>query len=234
MVTAPPPRDIWTPLGEQAWRDLAAGTGASELQLRFAAARFGGASATAAAKIAGYSGDSVSLRRAGYTAVRSSAVQSLLELASVAAPGEAKISDREIDAKLARLIRSGDPNVVLKAAALHADREKARKEARSAEPELSLLDEVRCLLGCPGGLLHVAAFHLGVIWKYGPHLSFAALPLFAELAPNFKAEYPEVWQRILNSLDADCRREAELLALAMPGDVAALMTKPRELAHAAD
>src|SRR5215472_1694165 len=121
--------DIWTPLGEQRWRELAEGTGASELQIRFSAARFGGASATAAARLAGYAGDSVSLRRAGYSAVRSSAVQNLLELASVAAPGEAKISDREIDAKLARLIRSGDPNVILKAAALHAKRETARKEA---------------------------------------------------------------------------------------------------------
>jgi len=108
--------DIWNPLGEQKWRELAEGTGASELQLKFAAARFGGASATEAAKLAGYAGDSDSLRRAGYSAVRSTAVQNLLELAAINAPGDAKISDKEIDAKVARLIRSGDPNVVIKAA----------------------------------------------------------------------------------------------------------------------
>ena len=85
-----------------------------------------------------------------------------------------------------------------------------------------------------GGLLYVAAFHLSTIGRFGPHLSFTALPLFSELAPNIKAEYPEVWQRILNLLDADCRGEAERLALATPGDVAALAVKPKELAHVAD
>ena len=118
--------DIWSPLGEQRWRELAEGTGASELQIKFAAARFGGASASKAAALAGYSGDKDALRRAGYSAVRSTAVQALLELASIAAPGDAKISEKEIDAKISRLIRSGDPNVALKAVAAHADREKAR------------------------------------------------------------------------------------------------------------
>jgi hypothetical protein len=124
--------DIWSPLDEQKWRELAEGTGASALQLKFAAARFGGAGATAAARLAGYSGDKDSLRRAGYSAVRSRAVQSLLELASVAAPEDARISDREIDAKLARLIRNGDPNVVIKAAELHQKRETLRNEAQRA------------------------------------------------------------------------------------------------------
>jgi hypothetical protein len=134
--------DIWSPLGEQKWRELADGTGASELQLKFAAARFGGASASRAAKLAGYSGDSDSLRRAGYSAVRSTAVQTLLELAAINAPGDAKISDKEIDAKLARLIRSGDPNVVIKAAELHAKRE-ATKAAAGEHPDDDGLSEWR-------------------------------------------------------------------------------------------
>ena len=107
--------DLWHPLGEQRWRELSEGTGASELQLKFAAARFGGASATAAARMAGYSGTADSLRRAGYAAVRSTAVQNLLELAAINAPGDAKIGDREIDAKIAKLVRSADSNVSLKA-----------------------------------------------------------------------------------------------------------------------
>src|SRR5262249_42224352 len=158
-------------------------TGASELQLKFAAARFGGASATRAATLAGYAGDAAALKRAGYTAVRSTAVQNLLELASIAAPASAKISDKEIDAKISKMIRSADSNVSLKAMEVFAKREAARKEAANEGPELSLLDEVRGLLGCPSGLLHVAAFHLGVIWQFGPRVSFTALPLFAELAP---------------------------------------------------
>ena len=67
---------------------------------------------------------------------------------------------------------------------------------------------------------------------YGPRLSFAALPLFSELAPNFRAEYPDVWQLILNLLDDDCRREAERLASAGLADITALMAKPKESAHA--
>jgi len=231
--------DIWNPLGEQKWRELAEGTGASELQIRFAAARFGGASATRAAALAGYSGDGAALRRAGYTAVRSTCVQNLLELASIAAPADARISSKEIDAKISKMIRSSDSNVSLKAMEVFAKREAARKEAESNEPDLPfevvMLNEARGLLGCGlGGLLHVAAMNLGIIGYYGPRLSFTVLPLFAELAPNIKAEYPEVWQRILNSLDADCRREAERLALAPPGDVAVLMEKPKVLAHAAE
>src|SRR5215471_13149646 len=153
--------DIWTPLGEQKWRELAEGTGASELQIKFSAARFGGASASRAATLAGYAGDPAALRRAGYTAVRSTAVQNLLELASIAAPASARISDKEIDAKISKMIRSADSNVSLKAMELHAKREQARKEARNDEPELraelALLNEARALLGFD--LLHVAAMH---------------------------------------------------------------------------
>jgi hypothetical protein len=110
--------NIWQPLGEERWREIAEGTGASELQLKFAAARFGGASASRAAAMAGYADDGKgSIRRAGYSAVRSTAVQNLLELASIAAPGEAGITRKEIRAKLSRLCRSGDPQVSLKAIA---------------------------------------------------------------------------------------------------------------------
>jgi hypothetical protein len=232
--------DIWKPLTEQKWRELAEGTGASVLQLKFAAARFGGATASRAAKLAGYADDGDgAIRRAGYTAVRSTAVQNLLELASIAAPASAKISDKEIDAKISKMIRSADSNVSLKAMEVFAKREAARKEAESNEPELpyhvAMLNEARGLLGCGvGGLLHLAALHLGIIGNYGPRVAFTALPLFAELAPNIKAEYPEVWQRILNAFDDDCRREAERLALSSPGDISTLMEKPKVPVHAAE
>ncbi len=57
---------FWQPFGEIRWRDFAETAGATELQLKFAVARFSGASAAAAAKIAGYAGDHDSMRRAGY------------------------------------------------------------------------------------------------------------------------------------------------------------------------
>ena len=214
------------PGGEGRWKELGEATGASTLQLRFAVLRHGGASASSAARQAGYSGDSESIRRAGYAALRSSAVQNLLELAAVNAPEDARISDKEIDAKIAKLIRSPDSNVSLKAMEMHAKRETAQASVVKEE-ELSPEDDARGILGSIfGGLLGVAAMQLGIITKYGPRLNFKAVPLFKELAPNIKVEFPEVWTRILSLLDADCRAEAEQLGLAALADIAALAVKP--------
>jgi hypothetical protein len=226
---------VWSPFGEQRWRELAEGTGASELQLRFAAARFSGASATKAAGLAGYADDGKgSLRRAGYSAVRSTCVQNLLELAAINAPADAKISDKEIDAKISRLIRSGDPNVVLKAAALHQQREAMRREiAASAEPQLSPAEDMKELLACPlGGLLAVSATYLGIAVKYGPRVNLGAFPLFKELAPHIKAEWPDVWARILSKFDSDTRNAAEIDGAGTPSDLKALTGK-RESENAA-
>lgn len=127
-----PPLESWGSIGEQRWRELAEAAGASELQLRFTVLRFSGASASKAARLAGYAGDEKAIRRAGYSAVRSSAVQALLELAEVAAPEDMRITDKEIDAKIAKLIRSADPNVVLKATEIHAKRQAVRREIEAA------------------------------------------------------------------------------------------------------
>jgi hypothetical protein len=121
--------DFYKPFGEAKWRDLAATAGASELQLRFSIARFNGASAAKAAEIAGYSGSRDELRRAGYSAVRSTAVTALLDLAAVDSPYESALTDQEVDRKIAKLVRSGDPNVSMKAAELFDKRRARAKEA---------------------------------------------------------------------------------------------------------
>jgi hypothetical protein len=122
----------WGVLGEAAWKEFQEATGASDLQLKFAVLRFGGATATKAAKIAGYQGGSESIRRAGYAALRSTAVQNLLELASVHAPSDPRISKREVIAKISKLCRSSDPLVALKAVAALADFEKTEKASGTA------------------------------------------------------------------------------------------------------
>jgi hypothetical protein len=124
--------DFWKPFSESEWRDLAATVSASELQLRFAVARFNGATATAAAKIAGYAGSHDELRRAGYSAVRSAAVVALLDLASAAAPAERGLTDAEVDSRLAKLVRSPDPLIMLKATELYDKRRQRAKEAGQA------------------------------------------------------------------------------------------------------
>src|SRR5437764_3421591 len=65
-----PPQEWW----EQAGADCRC----TEQQIKFAAARLAGNSATQAAKLAGYAGK---LRVAGYTALRSAGVARLLQLA---------------------------------------------------------------------------------------------------------------------------------------------------------
>jgi hypothetical protein len=126
--------DPWHPFGEAHWREFAETVRASDLQLKFAVARFNGASAAEAARVAGYAGDHDAIRRAGYQAVRTAAVVALLDMAAVEAPEESKLTDLEVDARLARLVRSSDPMVMLKATELH-DRRKQRAKEAGAAPE---------------------------------------------------------------------------------------------------
>jgi hypothetical protein len=121
--------DFWKPFSESEWRDFASTVSASELQLKFAVARFNGATATAAAKVAGYAGSHDELRRAGYSAVRSAAVVALLDLATAAAPAEKGLTDAEVDTRLAKLVRSPDPLIMLKATELYDKRKQRAKEA---------------------------------------------------------------------------------------------------------
>jgi hypothetical protein len=126
--------DFYKPFGEAKWKEFAETVQASDLQLRFSVARFNGASAAAAAKIAGYSGDHDAIRRAGYQAVRSAAVVALLDLAAVHAPAENALTDAEVDSRLARLVRSPDPLIMLKATELY-DKRKARAKEAGTAPE---------------------------------------------------------------------------------------------------
>jgi hypothetical protein len=187
----------WGSLGEARWRELGESAGASELQIKFACARFGGATATGAARLAGYSGSNDALRRAGYSAVRSTAVQNLLELAAINAPGDAKISDREIDAKLAKLVRSPDAGVSLKAMELHAKRERERKAELASQEETEVdPDVVDADLICAipvGGI--GAAICLGFHYNRNNHRRIANFKFLQEVAPLVSRRFPENWAR---------------------------------------
>jgi hypothetical protein len=126
--------DFYKPFGEAKWREFQETVQASDLQLKFAVARFNGATAAAAAKIAGYAGDHDAIRRAGYQAVRSAAVVALLDLAAVHAPAENALTEVEVDTRLARLVRSPDPLIMLKATELY-DKRKARAKEAGETPD---------------------------------------------------------------------------------------------------
>jgi hypothetical protein len=159
--------DFWKPFGEMTWRELAETAQASELQLKFAVARFNGATASGAAKIAGYAGDDEALRRAGYSAVRSAAVVSLIELAEANAPQAAGLTDDEVDRKVAKLVRSPDPQISLKATELfdrRKQREKERElEARQRENEIDIHEELRGLREISPELAAAYCKHKGLL-----------------------------------------------------------------------
>jgi len=124
----------WTPEHRDYWLGLAATVGASEVQARFAYALATGMSQTAAAKFAGYKGEP---RTSGYAAARSNKVSTLLTLGENdgwSAPDHF-VSEEEKAKLISVLMRSGNPQVRLKAIEL-ADRRRQREmEEKRAEEE---------------------------------------------------------------------------------------------------
>jgi hypothetical protein len=180
-------QDFWKPFGEPRWRDFAETAGASELQLKFAVARFNGASAAKAAEIAGYSGDKESLRGAGYSATRSEGVVGIIELAEINAPDERALNEREIDAKVAKLVRSPDPNRV-KAGLEIYEKRKARQIERGQTPEDDGFGEWRIcrdFLGQENGATAFIAVYKSTFKDIG-HV--ANLPLLYDVHAKMKTE----------------------------------------------
>src|SRR5262249_14461102 len=112
----------WGELGEQWWRDTGAQCRATETQIRFACARHAGASATGAARLAGYTDspeDKSAIRQSGYKALRTTAVANMLALAAAegqASPNGRIILDKtERAKKLSELVNSPDPTLSIRA-----------------------------------------------------------------------------------------------------------------------
>src|SRR6516162_9646894 len=186
-------QDFWKPFGESVWRDFAQTVGASELQLKFGCARFNGSTATAAAKIAGYASDKDELRRAGYSATRSTAVVALIELAETNAPEAAGLTDAEVDAKVAKLVRSPDPQISLKATELFDRRKQRQRELNAAKPQENLQETLAALIASVpeqgiGAFLALSSFRSNT----GGLINF---PFLSECAPVVARYYPSEWQR---------------------------------------
>jgi hypothetical protein len=129
--------NIWGPLGEKWWRENGEACKASEQQIRFAAARHNGATRSRAAQLAGYKGDSQTIRSAGSRVDDTDTVKNLLVLAAAAAAGLPTVDPvtvREAKDKVGKLVRSPDPTVALKAAELFVKLEQAEKQ-RGESPE---------------------------------------------------------------------------------------------------
>jgi hypothetical protein len=179
----------WGELTEKWWRDSGASCRATETQIKFACARHQGANKVRAATLAGYSGGPEALRSAGVRAEGTKAVEDLLTLAAAVEDGGSKdgpATPAEIDRKLAKLIRSPDGAISLKAIEVMARRDELRRQ-RGEAPEndgLSCWRFERDLLGMPnggsaylllnGGILNLRllhdAHHVVMNEEFGPQL----------------------------------------------------------------
>jgi hypothetical protein len=202
--------------------------GCTDLQRKFSEGLLAGLSQTEAAFRAGYSGarDSAQLRSAASQAAQTKPVQALLALAESRGLGTPNApGDRE---ELLRILwshaRSKDKQSSIRAT---VELDRIGAEERAAQEPQSQLELVREMLAGWRGLGHVGLSFLGSIEWYGPRFNLDALPLFPELAPQIKADYPEIWERLLEALDPDCRAKAETAAAGPGVPVAQLAAKPK-------
>ena len=191
--------DIWGDLGEQWWRDTGAACKASEQQIKFAAARHKGASATACAKIAGYEAgaNAAAIRQAGHRAVRSTAVLNMLALAKSEGKQTAPTSmDRDARVQLLSDIARSSPDPILKIRAV----EGLNKMENSATSFSQTTDSdgfadwrvVRDFLQTPGGGVAVVS-----LWTAN-NLGLANLPFLHDVHKKCMAENPNYWERAVS------------------------------------
>jgi hypothetical protein len=187
------------PPGREWFESAGADVGATPQQIKFAAARFGGASASAAAKLAGYAGSDRALRSSGYAALRSNGVKRLLQLAESERVGTADIpeaSSEEIKKTLSGLLRAPDPTIKLRAAEQLSKLDNAERAAQGEVPERSP-DEIILEILQMGSLFVVA----GLLFEDGDlPWGLAATPL---VAPVVKQRYPDLWVRRREQFDGE-------------------------------
>jgi hypothetical protein len=189
-------------LGESWWVAAGAELKASAELVKFACARHQGASAAASARLAGITGTAVSIRQAGYRMLRTTTVSNLLALAAAEDQGVAGgITATEIDAKLAKMIRSPDHNISIRAIESHARREAVRRDLAPVEEEdvpeetlhfiISHCRTVEAVLLCYAEMLLCG--NPGKYNKIGMGYGCNS-PLVAELVPQLAHRFPEQWK----------------------------------------
>jgi hypothetical protein len=212
----------WGGLGERWWSDAGEQLRASPELVKFACARHQGASAAASARLAGITGTAVSIRQAGYRMLRTTTVSNLLALAAAEDNGiPGGITAREIDAKLAKMIRNPDSMISLRAIEAHGKRQmqaELRREGQVEDEPTAEEDVHGIFCSChtvEATLLCYAELHLvgnpGRFNKigigYGCHS-----PFMAEMMPHLVRRFPEQWQRYRAELVGPARQMEPFIA----------------------
>src|SRR5215471_6645066 len=109
--------DIYGALGREWWEKTGEEVRATSQQIKFAAARYNGATRSKAAALAGYCGDAQALRSAGSRTDDSDTVKSLIALAAASEVGttEDQYTVAQAKLKVGNLVKhSRDPLIVFK------------------------------------------------------------------------------------------------------------------------
>jgi hypothetical protein len=183
----------WGELTEKWWRENGAACRCTETQIKYSCARHQGANKSKAATLAGYSGGPEALRSAGVRAEGTKGVDDLLTLAAAAEDGGLKdglATPAEVDRKLAKLIRSPDGGISLKAIEVAERREERRRDRGRSSDDADLSDE-----GLARAFMSIARPEgAPIIWaelvlvRYHWHS-----PFLRELVPWFAANRPADW-----------------------------------------
>jgi hypothetical protein len=198
---------LWGDLTERWWRESGASCRATETQIKYACSRHQGANKSKAAALAGYKGTPEALRSQGVRAEGTQAVDALLTLAAAAesgVDGEGPATAVEIDRKLAKLIRSPDGSISLKAIETYQRREEQRRQ-RGETPEddgfftWRLERDYACL---PNG----AAAYLMLI---GGNIANLCLLHDTYHAVMLEEHGPELWQRFYARLNEPARTDLD-------------------------
>jgi hypothetical protein len=197
---------LWGELGEAFWRENGASCRATETQIKYACSRHQGANKSKAAALAGYKGTPEALRSQGVRAEGTQAVDALLTLAAAAeSPGdEDTVTEKQIDRKLAKLIKSPDGALSLKAMEYKERREERRRE-RGETPEddgfftWRLERDYACL---PNG----ASAYLMLI---GGNIANLCLLHDTHHAVMQECDGPELWQRFYVRLSESARADLD-------------------------
>jgi hypothetical protein len=187
-------------ISEGRWRELAQAVEANELELRFCIARHNGASGTAAARIAGVVGKDNAIRQTAFKLMRSEPVIALLA-AAAAETGHPTggVTEREIEAAIARMIRSRDVQANKIGVELF-DKRRERERNRGTGPEDDGFLEWRLareMCGVPFG----AVCFLGMTCNNGVGApAISCIPMFHDVYWRALRDAPEYVESLRSRL----------------------------------
>jgi hypothetical protein len=204
-----PSEDIYGNLGEAWWVKAGEEVRATPQQVKFAAARYNGATRAKAAALGGYRGDAQGLRSAGSRVDDTDTVKALIALAAATEAGTSydQYTVAQAKLKVGNLVKhSRDPLIVFKGTEVLSRLERDEAEA-NVQPEPSVEEALyEVIASIPEG--HVGAFFALSAFNSncGGLTNFQFL---RECAPVIARDYPKEWSQLVAKQREDWRPRIE-------------------------